>query len=59
MTETETPVTVGDVRDELEAALFEMKRVIVGQEVMLERVLVGLLAGGHLLIEASPALRRP
>ena len=32
----------------LEAALFEIKRVIVGQEGMLERVLV-LLSGGHLL----------
>ena len=59
MTETEkTPVAVGDVRDDLEAALFEMKRVIVGQEVMLERVLVGLLAGGHLLIEGVPGLAK-
>ena len=59
MTETEkTPVAVGDVRHDLEAALFEMKRVIVGQEVMLERVLVGLLAGGHLLIEGVPGLAK-
>ena len=59
MTKTEkTPVAVGDVRDDLEAALFEMKRVIVGQEVMLERVLVGLLAGGHLLIEGVPGLAK-
>ena len=59
MTKTEkTPVAVGGVRDDLEAALFEMKRVIVGQEVMLERVLVGLLAGGHLLIEGVPGLAK-
>ena len=59
MTESEkTPVAVGDVRDDLEAALFEMKRVIVGQEALLERVLVGLLAGGHLLIEGVPGLAK-
>jgi MoxR-like ATPase len=45
-------------REELERALFEMKRVIVGQEEMLERVLVALLAGGHLLIEGVPGLAK-
>src|SRR3712207_4778079 len=38
--------------------MFEMKRVIVGQEEMLERVLVALLAGGHLLIEGVPGLAK-
>jgi MoxR-like ATPase len=42
----------------IEAALFEMKRVIVGQEEMLERVLVALLAGGHVLIEGVPGLAK-
>jgi MoxR-like ATPase len=42
----------------LEAALFEIKRVIVGQEALLERVLVALLAGGHLLIEGVPGLAK-
>jgi MoxR-like ATPase len=42
----------------LEAALFEIKRVIVGQEGMLERVLVALLSGGHLLIEGVPGLAK-
>jgi MoxR-like ATPase len=45
-------------RRTLEAAMFEMKRVIVGQEQMLERVLVALLAGGHLLIEGVPGLAK-
>ena len=45
-------------RRALEAALFEMKRVIVGQEAMLERVLIALLAGGHLLIEGVPGLAK-
>jgi MoxR-like ATPase len=42
----------------LEAALFEVKRVIVGQEGMLERVLVALLSGGHLLLEGVPGLAK-
>jgi MoxR-like ATPase len=43
---------------QLEAALFEVKRVIVGQEGMLERVLVALLSGGHLLLEGVPGLAK-
>jgi MoxR-like ATPase len=42
----------------LEAALFEIKRAIVGQEGLLERVFVALLAGGHLLIEGVPGLAK-
>ena len=44
--------------DALETALFEIKRVIVGQEAMLERVLVALLAGGHVLLEGVPGLAK-
>jgi MoxR-like ATPase len=47
-----------DARSQLEAALFEIKRVIVGQEGMLERVLIGLLAHGHLLLEGVPGLAK-
>jgi MoxR-like ATPase len=46
------------VHDALERALFEMKRVIVGQDRMLERALVALLAGGHLLLEGVPGLAK-
>ena len=42
----------------LESALFEVKRVIVGQEGMLERLLVALLAGGHVLLEGVPGLAK-
>ena len=38
--------------------MFEIKRVIVGQEGMLERVLVALLSGGHLLLEGVPGLAK-
>jgi MoxR-like ATPase len=44
--------------ERLEQALFEIRRVIAGQEEMLERVLVCLLAQGHLLIEGVPGLAK-
>ena len=45
-------------QETVERALFEIKRVIAGQDEMLERVLVCLLAGGHLLIEGVPGLAK-
>jgi MoxR-like ATPase len=47
-----------DVRLALEEALYEIKRVIVGQDAMLERVLVSLLVGGHVLLEGVPGLAK-
>jgi len=49
---------VEEVGGKLEQALFEIRRVIAGQEEMLERVLVSLLAGGHVLIEGVPGLAK-
>jgi MoxR-like ATPase len=43
---------------QLEQALFEIRRIIAGQDAMLERVLVCLLAQGHLLIEGVPGLAK-
>jgi MoxR-like ATPase len=48
----------GAQNESLERALFEIKRVIAGQDEMLERVLVCLLADGHLLIEGVPGLAK-
>src|SRR5438093_4165973 len=42
----------------LERTLFEVKRVIVGQDRMVERTLVCLLARGHCLIEGVPGLAK-
>lgn len=36
----------------------EIKKVIVGQEYLIERLLIGLLANGHILIEAVPGLAK-
>jgi MoxR-like ATPase len=47
-----------DPRAGLEEALYEIKRVIVGQDAMLERLLVALLAGGHVLLEGVPGLAK-
>jgi len=38
--------------------LFEIKKVIVGQDHLLERILVALLARGHLLVEGVPGLAK-
>ena len=38
--------------------LFEVKRTIVGQDVLLERMAIAMLAGGHLLVEGVPGLAK-
>ncbi len=42
----------------MERLLYEMKRVVVGQDAFLERVLVAMLAQGHLLVEGVPGLAK-
>ncbi|WP_049561507.1 AAA family ATPase [Nonomuraea sp. SBT364] len=42
----------------LERALFEVKRVIVGQDHMVERLLVAVLARGHCLLEGVPGIAK-
>jgi MoxR-like ATPase len=42
----------------LEATLFEIKKVIVGQDRAIERLLVGLLSRGHVLLEGVPGLAK-
>jgi MoxR-like ATPase len=47
-----------DVSSLMERILYEVKRVIVGQDHFLERVLVAMLAQGHLLVEGVPGLAK-
>ncbi|NBE92942.1 ATPase [Nonomuraea sp. KC401] len=42
----------------LERALFEVKRVIVGQDHMVERLLVAVIAKGHCLLEGVPGIAK-
>ena len=62
MTPSHYQPTTGDVLSpalhevQLREVMIELQRVIVGQERVLERVLVALLAGGHCLLEGVPGL---
>src|SRR5438067_7214468 len=42
----------------MERVLYEVKKTVVGQDHFLERVLVAMLAGGHLLVEGVPGLAK-
>jgi MoxR-like ATPase len=42
----------------VEALLAEMRKVIVGQKSLLDRILIGTLTGGHLLLEGVPGLAK-
>src|SRR5215217_2641245 len=42
----------------MERLLYEVKKVIVGQDHLLERLLVALLARGHVLVEGVPGLAK-
>jgi len=46
------------VASTMERILFEVKKVVVGQDHFLERVLVATLAQGHLLVEGVPGLAK-
>jgi MoxR-like ATPase len=53
------PVRDGDQAERMiERAAYEIRRVIAGQDVLLERTFVALLARGHLLIEGVPGLAK-
>ena len=59
MTDIDKPLpSRNDPRFGLQEALSEIKRVIVGQDAMLERLLVSLLARGHVLLEGVPGLAK-
>ena len=61
MTTSEITVINEKVKKEssfIEAILLETQKVIVGQKYLLERLLVGLLANGHILLEGVPGLAK-
>jgi MoxR-like ATPase len=47
-----------EYRKPMERVLYEVKKVIVGQDHMLERMIVALLARGHILVEGVPGLAK-
>jgi len=53
-----TAEAAAQARATLQSALYECKRVVVGQDAMLERLLVAMLSGGHVLLEGVPGLAK-
>src|SRR6266481_3580399 len=47
-----------DLRTDLDRLYTELEKVIVGQRTMIDRLLVGLLTGGHILLEGVPGLAK-
>ncbi len=42
----------------MEKVLYEVKKIIVGQDILLERLIIALLARGHILVEGVPGLAK-
>src|ERR1700757_3972609 len=55
---TDKPVSGTEIATLMEKILYEVKKVIVGQDHFLERVLVAILSQGHLLVEGVPGLAK-
>jgi MoxR-like ATPase len=53
-----TETTVGDLLKKVSLLKKEIQKVIVGQDEVLEEILVALLAGGHCLLEGVPGLAK-
>ena len=58
MTEATASHTPAGDATQLERVMFEVKRVIVGQERLVERMLVSMLAQGHCLLEGVPGVAK-
>jgi MoxR-like ATPase len=50
--------SAGTPAGQVEQVLYEVKKVIVGQDMLIERLLVALLARGHILVEGVPGLAK-
>ena len=65
MEQTDTALDIGALNEKIEnesafidILSMEMNKVIVGQKHMVERLLIGLLGGGHILLEGVPGLAK-
>jgi len=56
--DTREPGRVERIPSLMERILYEVKKIVVGQDHFLERVLVAILAQGHLLVEGVPGLAK-
>jgi MoxR-like ATPase len=55
---TSAEIYAARVPKPVEQLLFEVRKIIVGQDRLLERILVALLSGGHILVEGVPGLAK-
>ena len=55
---TDPKSTSAETAQLMEKILYEVKRIVVGQDRFLERVMVAMLAQGHLLVEGVPGLAK-
>src|SRR5512146_3569413 len=51
-------MSINESKKQMERVLYEVKKVIVGQDHLLERMIVALLARGHILVEGVPGLAK-
>src|SRR5439155_16408850 len=51
MAGSDTNAVIRELRASLDALFAEVEKVIVGQRLMVQRLLIGLLTGGHVLLE--------
>jgi MoxR-like ATPase len=54
----ESRVDLGDLQQSMEAVRRELKKVIVGQDKMINHLLVAMLANGHVLLEGVPGIAK-
>jgi len=52
------PLPPAEIAAQMQRVLYEVKKVVVGQDQFLERVLIAMLAQGHLLVEGVPGLAK-
>jgi MoxR-like ATPase len=58
MQTTPTTLTPTEVAQLMQRVLYEVKKVVVGQDQFLDRVMIALLAQGHILVEGVPGLAK-
>jgi len=54
----ESRIDLGDLQQNMEAVRRELKKVIVGQDKMIDHLLVAMLANGHVLLEGVPGIAK-
>ncbi len=54
----ESRIDLGDLQQNMEAVRNELKKVIVGQDKMIDHLLVAILANGHVLLEGVPGIAK-